>query len=131
MPRLFHYTSEDQALAILDEVDEFGPYVTVGTGNWFGDGFYATPIVPVDEASCLQDVITDCFGGGRTEAEVSWVLVLRAADDEHVFKESESDSAHWLIHGSPMEVIWLSELLERVLRWRGTRWETVWVNDDF
>ena len=96
--------------------------------GWFGDGFYATPIEPVDEDS-LDEVIAECFRGRRTPAEVSWVLVLRERCLEYAFEESP-DSRHWLIPAPPLERIWLSDLLEEVRRYRHGKWERVWLNED-
>lgn len=124
MRLLYHYTDEDAVTELIEAADEFGISYEIGTGNVHGDGMYATSIEPVDEPDCLDDVIRECFGGTRTPPQVSWVLVLRNFGGR--FEQVEGAPEQWVISGSPMELIDLTDDLVCVMRWRGDHWETVW-----
>ena len=123
MSLLYHYTDEFAVRELLESIDDFGVFYEVGQGNVYGDGMYATSIAPVDDPDCLDDVIRQCFDGSRTELEVSWVLVLDDADGR--FEQVEEAQDQWVLAGSPLEMVDISQELVQVSRWRAGHWQIV------
>lgn len=119
--RLYHYCSERAA---RDIVAEEPPYFVSGGGSHHGWGMYATDIEPVDAGS-MAEVSTSCFVGEATSAELSHVLVVRAASGGQSFRQT-SNPHEWIIDcAAPLELVWLEDLLIEVLRWDGRAWVLV------
>jgi hypothetical protein len=119
--RLYHYCSERAA---RDIVAEEPPYFVSGGGSHHGWGMYATDIEPLDAGS-IAEVSTSCFAGEATAAELSHVLVVRGASEEQCFRRT-SNPHEWIIDcASPLELVWLEDLLIEVLRWDGRAWVLV------
>ena len=115
---LFHYTDAVRAdLIVGDRLFVAGPSAV------HGFGVYATDIAPVDFES-IEDVITKCFGGDATPAEVDHVVVVMRAAGGLEFEQT-SNPYEWVLPTAKLELVLLDELYVATLRFEGDTWVIV------
>jgi hypothetical protein len=116
---LFHYTDAAAADLIIDSL-----FFSTGAIGRCGHGVYATDIPPRD-ADTIDDVITNCFNGRATPAEVDHVIVVNREGGGYEFTPCP-DPYEWVLPtDASLEPVFLDAFYVAAARFDGSSWEII------